>query len=153
MIRTNKSKKSKWPYIAERNAKLDNFFKYLGIGVVLTGSEDSPNIILFESNQSLACYVKNFEIIFLDKHTEGKEIYRCKLSEQPDLDKLTGWINSAEHRKMYTIALKGLELFICGHDADGSPVFGDYPIYYKTLDYVNETIDRLEINHMVDIRY
>lgn len=144
-IQTRKSKESNYADNEIRNIKLDNFFTKIGMEVTLVGSADNPAIIF--KNKYLACYVKNFRIIFLDKCDQGLQMYTCRVDDKPDPERLAEWYKTAKHNKAWRINVVGTPLFICGYSQD-YPVFGKDKIhYYKNEEFAKELIEKYNLNY------
>lgn len=151
--------------ISKRNYRLDRFWKLLGLHVDLIGDMETPAMIMEE--HCLSCYVHNFNLIFTDRYEEGEEVYRVKLQQDQlyDLEKITEWLKSAEHRRVYRILMKDQPLYLVGYsfkekpkrkgaEDDGQPEPEKYPVYgkfgakvYFTKDYAEEIVNHYKLDY------
>lgn len=138
--------------IEKRNNRLLNFFKkMLNDEVQLVGKKESPSVVI-NSEMRLACYVKNFELIFIDRFFNGKEIFRVKLLHESNM-KIDGsmfakWMQEAEHFEVFKIKTDN-GLYLTGFDKSSNgynyPTFGMVnPKIFLSENYCQEIIDKYE---------
>jgi len=120
--------------IKRRNKRLLTFFKDSGIDEVrLIGNENCPAVI-YKERFVLSCYVKNFELIFTDKPFEGTEVARVKLLHGANADKteLIALLDNCEHRKVYRVKVKDVELYLAGYNfLDKENSEGKFPVFSR----------------------
>lgn len=154
-------------FTEKRNGRIIEFFEKRGIPVQLKGEKQNPMIII-DDGLILSAYIKNFELIFVDKPYHGDVIEKVKLTYQniknfPAKD-LFEIIKEAEHLDGYRIKLKGHDLFLCGyqhrsrdssmlHDKDRLfPVFGKIDLHvYKGEELVTDIIQKIDKDYKVEL--
>lgn len=140
-------------FVKKRNYRLLNFFNKNGFNgeIRLIGDENSP-AILYADEYILGCYVRNFDLIFVDAIVDGKEVKRYKLQAvvpavKQELEEL---IEKLPSKKTFRIRLKDQNLFLVGWNktADGaSPVFGKIkPKVYFDKDRAQSVVNSLMYN-------
>lgn len=119
--------------IKRRNKRLKEFWDKTEISVRIIGNKNTPAII-FDNRKILSCYVRNFDLIFLDKN-DGNEVLRIKLTEIPqDVNDtiFLEWFSDCEHKDCYSIRLIGTQLRLCGYNFvkdDNGVISFKYPVF------------------------
>ena len=140
-------------FVKKRNYRLLNFFNSNGFSneIRLIGDENSP-AILYADEFVLSCYVKNFDLIFVDSLVDGKEVKRYKLQEiVPAVkEELRQLIKTLPLKKTFRIRLTNQNLFLVGWtktSGEASPVFGKIkPKVYFDRNKAQQTADSLTYN-------
>ena len=109
--------------IIRRNARLLDYFKFLGLNVRLKGNENNPAVILNDT-KILSCFVKNFELNFTTKRSFGEIMFTVNL-EKPNktvkevrpenISDVYHWLKTAEHESLIAIKVKGTNLKFSGY--------------------------------------
>ena len=115
--------------------------------IELTGDAENPMIVLGQSI-SLAAYVKNFDLIFLDKsfHGNTKRIFRLTQEVEGTREEVLQLLHEAVHVGLFRIREKKSGLYLAGYNFKDTenrrgrfPVFSrEMSIVYKTKERVNE---------------
>lgn len=147
-VRVNRKLDSQMLAVVEkRNALLREFFVTRGLDVELTGDAENPMIVLGHA-VSLAAYVKNFDLIFLDKPYDGTVTQIFSLKDDVDVtrEEVLELIQYSVHTGLLRIQEKKSGYLLAGYNFKDSqnrrgrfPVFArDMCIFYKTLERANE---------------
>lgn len=126
--------------IIERNDFLEKYFKrfFPNNTIRIVGDINKPNVII-DFEYALACYCQNFNLHFLDKNDFGTTLFSVKLNNSYiyDISKINNWLQTAQHKKLFKVALKISSdqseqptLFVSGWNyIDKENKLGKYPVF------------------------
>ncbi len=156
--------------ILDRNAFLKKYFErfFPNNNIRIVGDINKPNVVI-DFEYSLACYCKNFDLMFLDKVDQGNVLFTVKLNNSYiyDISKINNWLQNSQHKKLFKVALKISSdqseqptLFVSGwnyldkeNKTGKYPVFSEYePKVYFTQEKAKEIARELtENNYQVEV--
>lgn len=127
----NHNQEPEW--LGKRNYRLSRFWAMLGLPIRLIGGEQKPAMI-FDERWILSCYVKNFDLVFLDKNDGGAEVFSVKLKETPEFSPsaIIKWLSESSHKPVFRIFVEGStpKLYLCGYNyMDSENCQGRYPVF------------------------
>lgn len=126
--------------ISERNQKLINFISRLNLGIHILDLPEKPKFISPHYTHWYNGYVKNFDIILMDKEWDGNIILKCRVDSDPEQyrERFVEWMSFYEHKKIYTLVSNDYpDLFICGfnhHDKINRT--SPYPVFAKFFPHI-----------------
>jgi hypothetical protein len=147
-----------------RERRLKLLFKNLQIPIRFIGDKNIPAMII-ENNIVISAFVKNFDIIFTDKPSQGNHLLRVKLTQNNINDKdvliqIYQALLVAEHRKTYRIQLNQTlnKMYLSGYNfLDKKMDYGRYPVFsqinpkvYFNKEVAEYTISQIQNNDKGD---
>lgn len=161
MISLNK-KDANYEHYKIINQSIDRFFEYLGMSVSLIGNCYAPMIVLYESNKLLPCVIKHNTIYFYNSSSDDdKQEPLCyfsldnidRISETLNVQQFHQWYDHCKMKKLYTIQLIDNDFSLCGFsNIDNSPLFGNHPKYYFSLDKAKRDLSFFGLADIAEIR-
>jgi len=133
--------------VQKRNRRLQAFFSSKNLDVRLHGDAQNPLMVLCGC-VGLSAYVKNFDLILLNKPNQGDTVKTFKLTEivQGTREEIVEWIKSFPQMPLYRIQHARSELWLCGFNfRDREQRLGRFPVFaredfhlYKRKAYAEE---------------
>lgn len=146
-LRINRPLDGKMKAIVEkRNNRLREFFSSKNLDVELTGDAENPMIVIGQAI-SVAAYVKNFDLIFLDKSHQGtpKKIFKLTHEVSGTREEVLGVMRESVHVGLFRIQEKKSKLFLAGYNfKDPESRKGRFPVFAREMSIVYKTSERAE---------
>lgn len=130
--------------VEKRNARLREFFSTKNLDVELTGDAENPMIVVGQAI-SLAAYVKNFDLIFLDKSHQGntKRIFKLTKDAEGTREDVLALMRDAVHVGLFKIQEKKSGLYLAGYNfKDPENRKGRFPVFAREMSIVYKTSER-----------
>lgn len=119
--------------VERRNARLLSLFTHNNMNVRLVGDPQKPAVI-YNEEQVLSCYVKNFDLIFTREPFSEEIIRTIKLKSMPEVTRreLEELIEICTHRPVYKVKLKNCGLYLVGYNyLNSHDGVGRYPVFAR----------------------
>lgn len=132
--------------VEKRNIRLREFFSTKNLDVELTGDAENPMIVIGQA-LSLAAYVKNFDLIFLDKSHQGNTTRIFKLTKEVEgtRQEVLDLMREAVHVGLFRIHEKKSDLFLAGYNfKDPEQRKGRFPVFAREMSIVYKTSERAQ---------
>ncbi|HEX5112854.1 MAG TPA: hypothetical protein VFV79_08410 [Saprospiraceae bacterium] len=146
-LRINRPLDGKMKAIVEkRNNRLREFFSSKNLDVELTGDAENPMIVIGQAI-SVAAYVKNFDLIFLDKSHQGtpKKIFKLTHEVSGTREEVLDVMHESVHVGLFRIQEKRSKLFLAGYNfKDPENRKGRFPVFAREMSIVYKTSERAE---------
>ncbi len=146
-LRINRPLDGKMKAIVEkRNNRLREFFASKNLDVELTGDAENPMIVIGQAI-SIAAYVKNFDLIFLDKSHQGntKKIFKLTHEVAGTRAEVLAVMQESVHVGLFRIQEKNSDLFLAGYNfKDVENRKGRFPVFAREMSIVYKTSERAE---------
>lgn len=146
-LRINRPLDAKMKAIVEkRNGRLREFFSSKNLDVELTGDAENPMIVVGQAI-SIAAYVKNFDLIFLDKSHQGntKKIFKLTHEVSGTREEVLEVMQESVHVGLFRIQEKKSKLFLAGYNfKDPENRKGRFPVFAREMSIVYKTNERAE---------
>lgn len=144
-LRINRPLDHKMKSIVEkRNARLREFFSTKNLDVELTGDAENPMIVVGQAI-SLAAYVKNFDLIFLDKSHQGntRRIFKLTKEVEGTREEVLELMRGSLHVGLFKIQEKNSDLYLAGYNfKDPENRKGRFPVFAREMSIVYKTSER-----------
>lgn len=130
--------------IEKRNYRLRDFFSSKNLDVELTGDAENPMIVLGQSI-NIAAYVKNMDLIFLDRPYSRsiQEIFKLSDVIEGTRKEVLQLIKDATHQGLYKICDAKSGLYLAGYNfKDPSNRRGRYPVFSREMSILYKTLAR-----------
>lgn len=120
--------------IARRNTWLIDYFKRSTLDFNVLIIDINTPMIIFQDKWKVSCYVKNFNLIFLDGENGRERVNEVKLTKDavPDDNFLRAYVDTYEQRKIYRVKYGLQQLYLSGYNFR---VKGDletkYPVFSR----------------------
>ena len=116
--------------VEKRNNRLREFFSTKNLDVELTGDAENPMIVIGQAI-SVAAYVKNFDLIFLDKSHQGtpKKIFKLTHEVSGTREEVLQVMHESVHVGLFRIQEKRSKLFLAGYNFK---IYGVPAIYNRS---------------------
>lgn len=142
--------------ISRRNERLERFFALFyentDTNFRIIGDKNCPAVIVDET-WCISCFVKNFELNFTDKPSQGQIIATVKLQKDQtvDLEYIASVIASSEHRPVFKLRYANSDLYLAGYNfINKNDLTGKYPVFarehpkiYFNREYAQQIADSL----------
>lgn len=146
-LRINRPLDGKMRAIVEkRNSRLREFFSSKNLDVELTGDAENPMIVVGQSI-SVAAYVKNFDLIFLDKSHQGntKKVFKLTHEVAGTREEVLDAMEESVHVGLFRIQEKKSKLYLAGYNfKDTENRKGRFPVFAREMSIVYKTSERAE---------
>ena len=146
-LRINRPLDAKMKAIVEkRNGRLREFFSSKNLDVELTGDAENPMIVVGQAI-SIAAYVKNFDLIFLDKSHQGnpKKIFKLTHEVSGTREEVLEVMQESVHVGLFRIQEKKSKLLLAGYNfKDTENRKGRFPVFAREMSIVYKTSERAE---------
>src|SRR5690606_26004703 len=146
-LRINRPLDAKMKAIVEkRNGRLREFFSSKNLDVELTGDAENPMIVVGQAI-SVAAYVKNFDLIFLDKSHQGntKMIFKLTHEVSGTREEVLDVMEDSVHVGLFRIQEKKSKLFLAGYNfKDPENRKGRFPVFAREMSIVYKTSERAD---------
>ena len=146
-LRINRPLDAKMKAIVEkRNGRLREFFSSKNLDVELTGDAENPMIVVGQAI-SIAAYVKNFDLIFLDKSHQGnpKKIFKLTHEVSGSREEVLEVMQESVHVGLFRIQEKKSKLLLAGYNfKDTENRKGRFPVFAREMSIVYKTSERAE---------
>lgn len=146
-LRINRPLDAKMKAIVEkRNSRLREFFSSKNLDVELTGDAENPMIVVGQAI-SVAAYVKNFDLIFLDKSHQGntKKIFKLTHEVAGTREEVLEVMQDSVHVGLFRIQERKSKLFLAGYNfKDPENRKGRFPVFAREMSIVYKTSERAE---------
>ncbi|MBL7856734.1 MAG: hypothetical protein JNM57_03520 [Cyclobacteriaceae bacterium] len=133
--------------VQKRNRRLQAFFSSKNLDVRLHGDAQNPLMVLCGC-VGLSAYVKNFDLILLNKPNQGDVVKTFKLTEivQGTREEVIEWIKEYPQMPLFRIQYSKSDLWLCGFNfRDREQRLGRFPVFaredfhlYKRKAYAEE---------------
>ena len=130
--------------VEKRNIRLREFFSAKNLDVELTGDAENPMMVLGQAI-SLAAYVKNFDLLFLDKSHQGntKRIFKLSKEVEGTREEVIELMRQAVHVGLFKIQEKKSGLYLAGYNfKDPENRKGRFPVFAREMSIVYKTSER-----------
>lgn len=139
--------------VLRRNAYLKDFFTSKNIDIELTGDAENPMMVIGQEI-SIAAYVKNFDLLFLDKSFQGntKRIFKLSRDVEGTREELLELMKEAVHVGLFKIKEKKSGLYLAGYNfKDPENRKGRFPVFAREMSIVYKAGDRAnEMKNLLD---
>lgn len=146
-LRINRPLDAKMKAIVEkRNHRLREFFSSKNLDVELTGDAENPMIVVGQAI-SIAAYVKNFDLIFLDKSHQGntKKIFKLTHEVSGTREEVLDVMRDSVHVGLFKIQERRSKLYLAGYNfKDPENRKGRFPVFSREMSIVYKTSERAE---------